>query len=194
MTAPTEYALWQQFRSGDEQAFAVIYESFFGILYQYGFHIARNEELVKDCIQTVFVELWKSRATLSNTTSIKFYLLKVMRRKVYTALNREKRYDELSIDPEGVDVSFSPEFDLIARQTNDQQQQALKRAIDQLSPRQREAITLLYIEGFSYSEVAAIMMLKVRTVYNLIHIALESLRSQLIRSGLWVVLALLLIR
>ena len=117
-----------------------------------------------------------------------------MRRKVYTALNKEARYDELAMSSNGIEVSFSPEFDLITRQTNDQQQQALHQAISQLSNRQREAITLLYMEGLSYAEVSSIMMLKVRSVYNLIHVALESLRQQLTQSGLWTIVAFLVMR
>ena len=116
-----------------------------------------------------------------------------MRRKVYAAIHKEAQYSELTTDAQDVFISFSPEFELIARQTNEQQKQALQQAITRLSHRQREAITLLYIEELSYSEVSAIMLLKVRSVYNLIHTALESLRKQLTQSGLWAIVALLVV-
>ena len=184
--------LWKRFQTGNEQAFTEIYTTYFPVLYHYGYHIARDESLVKDCIQTVFVELWKSRQNLATTTSIKYYLLKVMRRKVYLSLHKEAMYGDLSIDAEAAEVSFSPELDLITRQTADSQQHQLQEAIAHLSNRQKEAITLLYIEGLSYPEVSAIMTLKVRSVYNLVHTALESLRKHLNQPGLWALLALLI--
>lgn len=167
--------------------------TYFFVLYAYGYHIAREEELVKDCIQVLFGELWKSRQNLKDTTSIKYYLLKAMRRKVYQAIRKKTAHLSTDYLPDNYDfeISFSPEFDLIAEQTSTQQQEKLRQVINQLSNRQKEAITLLYIEDLSYPEISAIMSLKVRSVYNLVHTALEVLKKQLNRPGLWMVLAML---
>ena len=191
MNNPEDEALWRHFQEGNQVAFATIYTTYFPVLYHYGYHIARNEELVNDCIQTLFVDLWKSRRNLAATTSIKFYLLKAMRRQVYRSLRREDQYTTYLPEADGVDITFSPELDLIAAQTTAQQQQALQQAINQLSNRQKEAITLLYIEGLSYPEISDMMSVKVRTIYNLVHTALESLRKQLSQPGLWAVLLVL---
>ncbi|MFD2572686.1 RNA polymerase sigma factor [Spirosoma soli] len=191
MSNPEE-DLWRRFQEGSEQAFTTIYRSYYAILFKYGYHIAQDDELVKDCIQALFVELWKSRQTLSHTTSIKYYLLKAMRRKVYRMLRQEEQYTEYASDAETQDVNFSPELELITLQTTQLQQASLRQAIDQLSNRQKEAITLLYIEGLSYPEISDMMSIKIRTVYNLVHTALESLRKQLNQPGLWAVVAVLL--
>ncbi len=185
----SEEELWSRFQKDSKQAFETIYTSYFAILYHYGHHIITDEELVKDCIQTLFIELWKSRRTLSHTTSIKFYLLKAMRRKVYQSLRKESKYTTYVSDEDEADIAFSPELDLINQQTVYDQRIALHRAIGLLSHRQKEAITLLYIEELSYSEISSVMAIKVRTVYNLVHTALESLRKHLNQPGLWMVLA-----
>ena len=190
MNSPDDETLWRRFQDGNQQAFTTIYTTYFTILYQYGYHIAQDEDLVNDCIQTLFVELWKSRRNLAPTTSIKYYLLKAMRRKVYRAIYKEAQSVPYIAEADGDNVTFSPELDLIARQTTAQQQESLRRAIDQLSARQKEAITLLYIEGLSYAEASDLMAIKVRTVYNLIHTALESLRKHLNQPGLWAIMAL----
>lgn len=183
MTVPVEDELWQRFRAGDEQAFTAIYNTYFATLYRYGYHIASDDELVKDTIQTLFVELWRAHRTLSPTDSIKFYLLKAMRRQVYRAIRQQ------TPAPTGTDtgdtLAFSPEFDFITLEVQQQQQAQLRQAIDQLSHRQKEAITLLYIDGLSYPEIADMMAVQVRTVYNLVYEALERLRRLLSQPGFW---------
>lgn len=185
MTVLAEDELWQRFRAGDEQAFTAIYNAYFATLYRYGYHIAGDDELVKDTIQTLFIELWRARRTLSPTDSIKFYLLKAMRRQVYRAIRQQT--PPLTGTDTGDTLTFSPEFDFIALEVQQQQQAQLRQAIDQLSHRQKEAITLLYLDGLSYPEIADMMAVQVRTVYNLVYEALERLRRLLSQPGLWLV-------
>lgn len=183
MTVPAEDELWQRFRSGDEQAFTAIYNTYFATLYRYGYHIASDDELVKDTIQTLFIELWRAHRTLSPTDSIKFYLLKAMRRQVYRAIRQQSTAFTDADAANG--LSFSPEFEFITQEFQAQQQALLRQAIDQLSHRQKEAITLLYIDGLSYPEIADMMAVQVRTVYNLVYEALEKLRKLLTQPGFW---------
>jgi RNA polymerase sigma-70 factor (ECF subfamily) len=183
MTVPAEDDLWRRFRSGDEQAFTAIYNTYFATLYRYGYHIASDDELVKDTVQTLFVELWRAHRTLSPTDSIKFYLLKAMRRQVYRAIRQQT--PTLTGTGTGDTLSFSPEFDFITLEVQEQQRAQLRQAIDQLSHRQKEAITLLYIDGLSYPEIADMMAVQVRTVYNLVYEALEKLRKLLTQPGFW---------
>ncbi|GAB3723106.1 RNA polymerase sigma factor [Spirosoma lituiforme] len=194
MTSQEEEDLWRRFRDDNQQAFETIYTTYFSVLFHYGYHIAPNEELVKDCIQTLFVELWRSRRSLSQTTSVKFYLLKAMRRKVYHSLRKEEQYTTYIPGSDENDTAFSPELELINQQADAHQQEMLRQAIEQLSHRQKEAITLLYIEGLSYPEISDMMSIKIRTVYNLVHTALDSLRKHLNQPGSWMVLALLATR
>lgn len=194
MTSQEEEDLWRRFRDDNKQAFETIYTTYFSVLFHYGYHIAPNEELVKDCIQTLFVELWRSRRSLSQTTSVKFYLLKAMRRKVYHSLRKEEQYTTYIPSSDENDTAFSPELELISQQADAHQQEMLRQAIEQLSHRQKEAITLLYIEGLSYPEISDMMSIKIRTVYNLVHTALDSLRKHLNQPGSWMVLALLATR
>ncbi len=181
MDTSNERELWQQFQAGNEQAFSTIYSTYFSTLYQYGYHIVQDEELIKDCIQTLFIEIWRSRRNLATDVPIKFYLLKAMRRHVYRAVRRQAPFISVAAldETNPVKQSVSHEFELIVQETNQQRQAQLQQAINQLTNRQREAITLLYTNELSYAEIAEIMTLKTRSVYNLVHEALEKLRRQL---------------
>lgn len=169
-----EEVIWQRFRDGDRQAFARLYECYFPILYGYGFRLSGDEEAVKDAIQTLFVEIWKSRSGLSSTSSVKFYLFRVLRRK----LHEQKRAATHTLpDDYHLEFDYSPEADLIQRERVHFRKEKLEQALRQLNPRQKEALSLLYLEGLSYPEIAGIMNIKVRTVYNLVHTALQVLRT-----------------
>src|SRR5262245_24498141 len=84
-------ALWTAFRMGDEKALVSIFDRFTKLLYNYGYKIVREEDVVKDAIQDLFIELWKNRETLGDTTSIKFYLFKSLRRKLIRIESRASR-------------------------------------------------------------------------------------------------------
>src|ERR1700754_5107003 len=77
-----EVLLWLQFKNGDREAFAVLYEKFIIPLIAYGTKLCPDRELLKDQIQELFVELWNSRENLSIPGATRFYLLKALRYKL----------------------------------------------------------------------------------------------------------------
>ena len=79
---------------------------------------------------------------------------------------------------------FSEEFDVLlsyqvwqeALDLEEEKKEALKEAIANLTPRQREVIYLKYFEGLSTRELAEILQIRAQSIYNLVHDALENLR------------------
>ena len=53
----------------------------------------------------------------------------------------------------------------------------VKRLLNQLSPRQREALTLYYIEERKYEDICEIMNMNYQSVRNLMHRGLSKLKS-----------------
>lgn len=62
-----EAAIWEAFKMGNESAFIFIYETYFDPLFIYGNQFTNNEDLVKDAIQDLFVEVRKNRRKLGRT-------------------------------------------------------------------------------------------------------------------------------
>ncbi len=60
----------------------MLYKSHIEILYRYGHKLTTDTQLVEDSIQDMFIELWNSRKRLSDTDSIKYYLFRILRRKI----------------------------------------------------------------------------------------------------------------
>jgi len=155
-----------------------IYDAFYFDLYRYGFKLSKDEDLTKDCIQQIFMELWDKRSKLPEVTQIKSYLLKYLKRKIFKELSSKKKYiQDLTISEYLDEASY--EDLLITKQQSHEIHDRLQRAISQLSARQMQIIMLKFYEGMSYDEIAEITHLQHRTVYNQLHRAVKELRKSM---------------
>lgn len=175
----SEIELWKQFRRGDKEAFALLYESYFKRLYNYGRKFTADTEVIKDCIQDLFTKLWKNKNTLGETTCVKNYLFCSFRRILIEKINQHKKdiSGENIYDSYTFEISFPYESLLIAYQADAERKEEFARAIRALSSRQREAIFLKFYEGISYEEVASIMSINTKSLYKLIAKAIHTLRE-----------------
>ena len=175
----TDAELWNTFRQGDEGAFAYLYGKFSPILYSYGYHLCRNRDQTEDCMQDLFVHLHQHRSHLGETDSIKFYLYRSLRRRIAEKAQTNSRWvsdEELGARPE-FELDMPAEAGLIDEQTAQEHKQKLDYLLNRLPKRQKEALYLMYFEELSYPEIAQVMGLEIKSVYNLIYNALVSLRG-----------------
>ena len=170
---------WRCMARGDTDAFLTIYECHYQALFSYGFSLTANTELTKDCIQDLFLEIWKQRNNINkDVANVRAYLFTWLRRKLYKELTRlegEKDTDEWI---KGFDQNtLSYETLLVAFQLSEEKKENLREALKKLTKKQLEIIRLKFFENLSYAEIAARTSLKQRTVYNLIYEALRQLRE-----------------
>lgn len=83
-------SLWNRFLDGDREAYAYIFERYVRVLFMYGSQFTGDRELVKDCIQDVFVKIYSNRSNLRPTDNIKYYLFAALRNSLINALKRDK--------------------------------------------------------------------------------------------------------
>jgi RNA polymerase sigma factor (sigma-70 family) len=187
MTAEQERQQWDDFRGGDQQAFAQLFLRYYERLFAYGCKLAADEELVKDCLQELFQKLWQRRQHLGAVSSLQSYLFIALRRQVGDALQRNKAQQRLPSESE-FDVIYSHEDFLISEQLSLEQSEKLHRALNRLSKREREALYLKFFDGFSYEKIAEIMGVNVQSIRNLVYQALQALRKVL--AAMWLFLFL----
>src|SRR5262245_6175402 len=77
-----ELKKWDAMRGGDSEAFAWLYAKYFKLLYNYGRKIGAGEAALQDSIHDLFVDLWRFRDNLSETSSVRFYLYRSLRRRL----------------------------------------------------------------------------------------------------------------
>lgn len=173
--------VWRAFKSGDRKAFDYIFRKHVRLLYAYGGKITKDQNLVEDCIQDLFVELWQRRVALADVNTIKYYLLKGLRRRITRKLSTDKAWvnEDIAVLEQKSDIEFPLEFRIIEEQAAVEQRENLFRAISLLSKRQREAIYLKFYEKISYEQLADIMNLGLKSAYNVIGKAIETLRRNI---------------
>lgn len=173
-----DLALWKAFTSGDEKALVTIFDRFSGPMFNYGYKLAGDRELVKDSIQELFIEIWKSRSRLGETDSIKSYLYKSLRRKLARIKAKSANRFVATLLPDYfTENSPSAEFILISQQVSDEKRAKLQSLINTLTRRQQEVIFLRYYDELTCEQIAQVMNLSRQAVYNLIHHAISQLRN-----------------
>ncbi|MCY7350041.1 MAG: sigma-70 family RNA polymerase sigma factor [Cytophagaceae bacterium] len=172
-----ERILWQLFRAGNHTAYGELATMYYRNLYDYGRRYTKDHDLLKDAIQEVFLEFWRRRQALHETDSIKFYLFKSFRNRLFKEHRRlawTTSADEL---PEsGLDVEFSPETRIITQEVEEETQKRIRFIISQLPQRQQEAIYLRFFEDLDNEQIAQLLGINRQSVANLLHKALGQLK------------------
>lgn len=190
----SDIAIWSLFRQGDKGAFCFIYDQYAQVLCNYGDKISQDRKLTEDCLHDLFIELWNHRQGLGSTDSIKYYLFKSLRRKIIKEKSKTSVHinTEQSLENYDFEIVFSFESELVALEISQEEKRRLTKVLNQLSPRQKEAIFLKFYDDLTYEEVASVMSLELKSTYNLISKAIVTLRKNVTRIPLQHLLSLLL--
>lgn len=178
---PTEHAaLWDNFRSGNKEAFSQLYELFAADLYRYGYNLVRNKQLVEDCLHELFLHLYKQQSTLGATNNIRFYMYRALRRRLTDSLTKLNKFDSDDYIFDNAEFLIQPyESELIEEEIADKQKQLVIAELNKLPKRQKEILYLVYMKGFTYQQASEAMDITMKSVYNTINIALTTLRGYL---------------
>lgn len=169
--------LWKSCLTGDKEAFKEIYCRFYSLLYNYGSKLVSDKDLVKDCIQDIFIKLIQNYSSLSPTPNVKGYLIKALRNKLYDALEKEKPTDDITLYEE---VFITDElFPLLSFDDSEADDRAkrLMQVFSQLSSHQQEIIYLYYVNELKHEEIAEIMGINYQSSKNLLFRSLSSLKK-----------------
>jgi RNA polymerase sigma factor (sigma-70 family) len=177
MYGQDDESLWLAFKKGERSAFEVVYETNVQQLISYGYKITSDRNVIQDCTQDLFVELWENRERLSDVRSIKYYLLKSLRYKIVRHLrtNVVSSFEEAQFEVE----DNSPEFQLLYDEHSSIQTRHLLAALGQLPKRQQEAIHLRYFLNMTNDEMARIMGVNYQSACKFLYTALKNLRQTL---------------
>jgi len=172
--------IWDKFLEGNANAFEILYERNISHLANYGRRMCQDKELVKDAIQDVYVDLWRNRSNLSRTDSIKYYLLKALRRnlvkKIVAVKNTEvmKRSENLVLET----FETSHDFTLMALEIESEKIHQVRDLLNGLPARQKEAIYLRFYNDLNFTQISDIMGINQQSAYNMVFRAIESLREK----------------
>ena len=178
LTKEQEQTLWKDMISGNKKSFEDLYNQYFQALINYGFRITKNENLIEDAVQELFISIWNNRTNLSEVNEVKFYLFRSLKNKILRQLEKDI-FDK----SEDVDVyldlliSISEEQKKINSEQLNTNLDTLQRAIAHLPLRQQEVINLKYYHDFTLDEIAKLMNVNKQSVSNLLFRSYAILRK-----------------
>ncbi|EON79262.1 RNA polymerase ECF-type sigma factor [Lunatimonas lonarensis] len=193
-TSPSQEAnpeeLWLGLKSGDKHAFEQLYRQYVRVLFQLGRSITGDAEFTEDCIQELFIDLWRYRENIKPTDNVRLYLFRSLSNKINKAkkkaskgleAQRQTAYDY----PQRLE---SVESTIVNAQREEVLQKKLASSLKELPIRQNEVIQYLFFENLSYEATAKLMGINLRSVYTLAWKALSSLKKSILTITIFLIL------
>lgn len=175
----SDLLLWNSLRNGNKDALETIYRQYFELLYKYGLRFSSDEAVVQDCIQELFVELWNSKERLSETDAIKPYLLLSIKRKIIRTIQKNRKSTDVELEEYHFDLELDIESIIVDGEHIDERKSKLKKAMSQLSDRQKEIVYLKYYQELDYETIASQMDMNYQSARNLLHRAITKMSKHI---------------
>ena len=164
-------------QSGDINAFSRLYDLHVNMLFNYGCKLTTDKELLKDCIHDVFIKIYNKRMDLGEIANLKSYLFISLKNKLCDESRKRTNYSDLQVEDLNSVATENVENDYISLEMESVSNERVKYLLNQLPPRQKEALTLYYIQEKKYEDICMLMDMNYQSVRNLIHRGILKLRS-----------------
>lgn len=171
--------IWARFLDGDKESFAEIYNLFVDDLFRYGTKLSQDEELVKDAIQEVFMDLYVNRKSKKELApNLKFWLILALKRNLIRKLQKSRKNENRAIlESDLFETQYSFEEQLIREEAHSEVFEKVRNAIDNLPPKQKEAIYLRYNQSLEYEQIALMLEISVESVRKQVYRAIKTVRD-----------------
>ena len=165
------------FEEGDATAFSKLYDLNVNLLFSYGCKLTTDRELLKDCIHDVFVKMYTKKEELKHVENFKSYLFISLRNRLCDEVRKRLYVSDAKVEELNPVSCEDVENNYLEREREHVNNKLVKHLLAQLSPRQREALTLYYIEEKKYEDICEIMNMNYQSVRNLMHRGLSKLKT-----------------
>jgi RNA polymerase sigma-70 factor (ECF subfamily) len=155
-----------------ELDFDRIVEFYYGALYRFAMSLTKTETDASDLVQDTFLAWAAKGHQLRDKTKVKAWLFTTLHRRFLESQRRIVRFPHLEMDEASTDLpSIEPTLvDQLDAHT-------VVQMLAEVDPQFQAAVSLFYLEDYSYNEIAAILDVPLGTVKSRIARGLAQLRS-----------------
>ena len=173
--------LIHEIASGNEQSLARLYDLTKNIIYNLAFKALRNHAAAEETVLDVYFQIWRQAHTYREARGAPFFwLITLARSRALDRLRHEKRFknktEALDEWPLLMAKTESPELASIASECS----QNVQAALAQLTPVQREVLTLAFYFGLTQTEIANLLGLPLGTIKTRIRCGTLKLKHSLL--------------
>lgn len=178
--APGDAALAARVAAGDAEALGALYDRYGPLCYRLALRVTASAGLAEDAVQEAFLALWQRGRYDHERGSLRSWLLALAHHKAVDAVRREaaigrREATEARRGATRSDPGDEPETAVLAGL----QAGAVRDALTELPPDQREALLLAYFAGHTQSEIATITGVPLGTVKTRTFAAMRKLQRLL---------------
>ena len=157
-------------RRGDATALPEVIKRFERPLFYFLRRMLRDESQTWDALQKTWLSVLANPPSEGNGRSLKVWLFRVARNCALNHLRDERRHDSHEMCGQSEIEEPTPRFD-----SSDAEE--IHVALDQLEQRDREVLTLHFLESLSTRELAEVLEIPQGTVKWRLHVAKKNLRT-----------------
>ena len=167
---------------GDEDAFCELYAAYKNRLIYFAMRFLKSREYAEDIFQDAFAVVWQGRRFINPDASFSAYLYTIVRNRILNQLRDLSNQDKLreQILSQAVNYTNETKDEIIANDLR----QFISRALQQLTPRQREIFQMSRERQMSHREIAEVLGISVNTVQESISISFRTLRTYLEKNSI----------
>lgn len=172
----TDTVLLSKIASGDENAFAVLFERYRDKLFYYTFRHSKSREIAEEIVTDIFMKLWLGRELAPQINDIGAFLHKVGFYKVMDFLRTTARHSRLR----QVYMDHFSNLQALAENEpffDEELKSLLNDAVNKLPPKRKLIYRLSKQEGLTQEQIAEVLHLSPSTVNNSIVAATRSITS-----------------
>jgi len=162
--------------AGERDAFRLLVRRYSGVLYSHALRMVGNPDEASDLVQRAFVSGFRKLSSCREPDRVGAWLFRILSNLAKDHA-RSPRRRELPLDaiPEIAEARGDP----LETTQRGEIRVRIRRALDRLTPDQREAFVLKHVEGRSYEEMAAVLDVTKDSLKMRVHRAREALKELL---------------
>lgn len=161
----SEKEIIKKIKGGDIDHFSILVERFSRIIYFYVKKKLQNEPDIADIVQNSFIKAYKGISRFDTQKTFYPYLFTIVKNEI--ADYYRKRKQEVQLDEEKANY----------QQTFDDDVANFSGLLNDLRAEYKTVITLYYLDGYSYKEIAEKNGKPINTIKTLLRRAKEDLRK-----------------
>lgn len=162
---------------GNQFAQMEVYNRYYGAMYNTALRIVKQTDEAEDIMQEAFLTAFHKLHTFRGEASFGSWLKRIVVNKS-VSMSRKMEYNEVLEDNKMAALAEEPTEDVQENYSELKATEVLQ-AINDLKSNYSTVLTLHYIEGYDYEEIAQIMNLSYANSRTMLSRARESLRKKL---------------